>query len=116
MIAFSDHVFLATPVVLALLYFYYRKNWDAIKIMILMGIAIGLLDSFCTFVLKKTFKGCALCKALDWVNVVHRCGGMFGYVSNHAANSLLLLLFYSFLKDRIIAISFYCYIFNYLIF
>ena len=93
MIAFSDHVFLAVPVLLALLYFVYRKNWDAIKTMFLMGIAIGLLDSFCTFVLKENIQRLRPCKALDWVRVVHRCGGMFGYVSNHAANSFALATF-----------------------
>ena len=85
MITLSDHVFLASPIILALFYFALKKDWKSIKIMLLMGAAIGLLDSFCTFILKENIQRLRPCRALDDVRVVHRCGGLYGYVSNHAA-------------------------------
>lgn len=93
MINLSDHIFLTVPVVLALIYFSIKKDWKTLKIMILMGLAIGLLDSFCTFVLKENIQRLRPCKALDAVRIVHRCGGKYGYVSNHAANSFALATF-----------------------
>ncbi len=98
MITLSDHIFLAVPVILAVIYFSIKKDWKSIKIMVLMGLAIGLLDSFCTFILKENIQRLRPCKALNEVRVVHRCGGMYGYVSNHAANSFALATFLSLLS------------------
>ena len=69
--------------------------------MVFMAIGIGLLDSFCTFVLKENIQRLRPCKAHEWVNVVYKCGGLYGYVSNHAANGFAFAtLMTLFLKGR----------------
>lgn len=99
MILVSDHVFLATPVITLALYFAFTKNWKSIKLLIFMIIGVGLLDSICTFLIKVNFQRLRPCKAHEWVNVVYKCGGRFGYVSNHAANSFASMT-YIFLRIK----------------
>ena len=89
------------PLYLAIIYYLYRKNqWRFLWILLGVGLAIALADLTSVHLFKNVFQRLRPCHNPDikeMVNLVTgRCGGKFGFVSSHAANSFavatLLLL------------------------
>lgn len=71
--------------------------------LILLGIALCFLfsDRISVMCFKDTFQRLRPCHALDDVRMFHtHCGGLYGFVSSHAANVFSLALFLTLFRKR----------------
>jgi undecaprenyl-diphosphatase len=88
MLAISSRFVWAAVALGTILWGLVRRNGRLLSIVLAVGVAIGLADLITYQVLKPTFKRLRPCHYLTDVRVVQeRCGGDFGFPSNHAANS-----------------------------
>lgn len=91
------------PLYLAIIYFIFRKyRWKTLWILIAIGVVVTLADQFSVHFFKNVFERLRPCHNPDIKELVHlvngKCGGKFGFVSSHAANTFgvatfLLMLF-----------------------
>lgn len=66
-----------------------RRSRQLLALCLYVGLVIGASDFFTYQVLKPTFARARPCHQLDDVRLVQdRCGGDYGFPSNHAANSM----------------------------
>ena len=93
MMAFT-HKLTWIPLYLGLIGFLvYRYGKKAISIVVMLVLLIVAVDQFCTRVLKPGFERVRPCHASDLQPYIHTplgCGGQYGFVSNHAANTFAL--------------------------
>lgn len=83
-----------------LLYLGWTRRWQLVPIVISIALAVTLADQVSVHLFKEVFERLRPCKEpalLDLVHLVNgKCGGMYGFVSSHAANTfavaMLLLL------------------------
>ena len=80
-----------TPLYLLLLYLvlidYKKKSW---LVIITIGLSVLLADQISVQLFKNVFQRLRPCHELDLVGILHMvkgCGGKYGFVSSHAANS-----------------------------
>jgi undecaprenyl-diphosphatase len=90
--------------VLILGWIIYKFRWKSILIFITLALLITMSDQI-SVQIKLTVDRLRPCKEPEirtWVHIVNGyCGGMFGFVSSHAANSFAMAVFTSFLlKNR----------------
>ena len=85
--------------ILALIYFIYRKYKFGLKLLLILGVGVGLSDLLTVRLLKPWVARLRPCREYQDVVVVVKgwCGGDYGFPSSHAANaaaiaSLLWLL------------------------
>jgi len=79
-------------------YVVYRYRRQGILMLLVAGASIGLADFVASGIFKKTFARLRPCHdtTLDAViNVVHGCGGQFGFMSSHAATTFALAVFFN---------------------
>jgi len=73
----------------------YRYGKKAITLVLMFVLMIVAVDQFCTQVLKPSFERLRPCHASDLQPYIHTpngCGGQYGFVSNHAANTFALAM------------------------
>ena len=86
------------PLYLVLIYFII-KNYKKLSWIIFIGIALSILlaDQFSVKLFKEVFERYRPCHNFDIGSMVHivnqKCGGKFGFVSSHAANSFATAVF-----------------------
>lgn len=72
-------------------YLIYRYKWKVIVILLLVALLITLSDQGSVHLFKMVFKRLRPCHNSEISQLVHivrnHCGGMYGFVSSHAANS-----------------------------
>ena len=72
-------------------YLIYRYKWKVIVILLLVALLITLSDQGSVHLFKMVFKRLRPCHNPEISQLVHivrnHCGGMYGFVSSHAANS-----------------------------
>lgn len=82
---------------LILLYFIIRKyHWRSVLVLIFVALLIALSDQLSVHLFKNTFQRLRPCHSEELVLLVHTvsgCGGQYGFVSSHAANSFALAFF-----------------------
>ena len=89
------------PLYIYLLYIIYKTfKDDFLKILFSLGILIFLADFGSVHLFKEVFQRARPCHILDGIRVVDGCGGSFGFVSSHAANSFAIAFFISLLLKR----------------
>ena len=89
------------PLYIYLLYIIYKTfKDDFLKILISLGVLIFLADFGSVYLFKEVFQRARPCHILDGIRVVDGCGGSFGFVSSHAANSFAIAFFISLLLKR----------------
>ena len=91
------------PLYLVIIYFIFRKyRWKTLWILIAIAVVVTLADQFSVHFFKNVFERLRPCHNPDIKELVHvvngKCGGKFGFVSSHAANTFgvatfLLMLF-----------------------
>jgi len=85
------------PLYLFILYKLYSKfSGSFIKILLSLGLLIFLADFGSVHLFKEIFERERPCYALEGIRIVDGCGGPFGFISSHAANSFSLVFFYCF--------------------
>lgn len=85
---------------LLLLYLGWTRRWQLVPLIIFIALAVTLADQVSVHLFKEVFERLRPCKEPALQDLVHlvndRCGGMYGFVSSHAANTfafaMLLLL------------------------
>lgn len=97
MIFFSGK-FTQLPVYLILLYFLIRyEGWETIRILLFVAVLIALADQFSVKAFKDVFERLRPCNEPTLQPLIHlvggKCGGRFGFVSSHAANSFAMATF-----------------------
>jgi len=89
------------PLYIYLLYIIYKTfKDDFLKILFSLGVLIFLADFGSVHLFKEVFQRARPCHILDGIRVVDGCGGLFGFVSSHAANSFAIAFFISLLLKR----------------
>jgi len=96
MIFFSERFvwFPAYFVLLVVLAYFYRRR--ALLLLPLLGVSVGLADAISSRLFKPYFARLRPCHNPDLsatLNLVNGCGGQFGFLSSHAANSFALVVF-----------------------
>jgi len=82
------------PLYLFILYKLYSKfSGSFIKILLSLGLLIFLADFGSVHLFKEIFQRARPCYALEGIRIVDGCGGPFGFISSHAANSFSLVFF-----------------------
>jgi undecaprenyl-diphosphatase len=84
--------------ILYTLYKTYQKGF--LKILFSISILIFLADFGSVQLFKEIFQRARPCHLLEGIRVVDGCGGPFGFISSHAANSFAIAFFISFLLKR----------------
>ncbi len=85
---------------LLLIYLGWTRRWQLVPIILFIALAVTLADQTSVHLFKEVFERLRPCHELALKETVHlvngRCGGMYGFVSSHAANTfavaMLLLL------------------------
>lgn len=70
------------------------------KIIISIGFLIFLADFGSVKLFKEVFERARPCHILKGIRIVDGCGGLFGFISSHAANSFAIAFFVSLLLKR----------------
>ena len=82
------------PLYLFILYKLYSKfSGSFIKILFSLGLLIFLADFGSVNLFKGIFQRARPCYTLEGIRVVDGCGGPFGFISSHAANSFAIAFF-----------------------
>ncbi|MAU35963.1 MAG: hypothetical protein CMD14_01150 [Flavobacteriales bacterium] len=89
------------PLYIFILYTLYKNfQKDFIKILFSIAILIFFADFGSVKLFKEFFERARPCHLLDGIRVVDGCGGPFGFISSHAANSFSIAFFVSLLLTR----------------
>ena len=104
LMAYISGKFSWVPLYLFLLWLIIKQyKWKSLLVLAFIGLLILAADQLSVHAFKNTFQRLRPCHndALkDMIHLVQGCGGKFGFVSSHAANSFALLVFISLLLKR----------------
>ena len=82
------------PLYIYILYLIYKRfSAQFIKILLALGLLIFIADFGSVHLFKEVFERTRPCHFLDEIRIVDGCGGPFGFISSHAANSFALAFF-----------------------
>ncbi len=92
----------------------YRKKLKGLWILLFTLLLFAITDSSSVHLFKNIFQRLRPCHNPDIMNLVHlvngHCGGKFGFISSHAANTFGMGVFLSLvLKERWLSISLICW-------
>ena len=94
------------PLYAFLFYFLVKEYGKRSVLMILLVVVLIILSDQLSNILKDFFQRPRPCHNImlkDWVHLVQgKCGGKFGFVSSHAANSFALASYIIFIRGKII--------------
>jgi len=100
-----------------LILYYLIKTFKtrSIYFITVLVILITLSDQLAVILFKNTIKRLRPCHDPSIMSIVHivnnHCGGMYGFISNHAANSFSLAMYSSFLfNQKIFKILIFCWV------
>jgi undecaprenyl-diphosphatase len=81
-----------------------KKRVWSIAVLAVLGISFALADQLSVHLFKNVFERLRPCHVEELKTVIHsleECGGQYGFISNHAANSFCFAMFTSlFFKNR----------------
>ncbi|NJM14748.1 MAG: phosphatase PAP2 family protein [Bacteroidales bacterium] len=92
----------------------FRFRWKSIAIVISIALAITLADQVSVKLFKNVFERLRPCHNESIMHLVHtvnnKCGGQFGFVSSHAANTFALAsILYQIIKKQWFTIMIFCW-------
>lgn len=80
-------------------YIIYKFRWKAIITLVFIALVVTLADQISVHGFKMVFQRLRPCHNPELQNIVHivnnKCGGQFGFVSSHAANTFGIAIFLS---------------------
>ena len=89
------------PLYILILYTLYKKfSNEILRILFALGLLIFLADFGSVQLFKDVFQRSRPCYSLEGIRVIDGCGGLFGFISSHAANSFAIAFFVSLLLRR----------------
>ncbi len=86
-VSFSNSSVFLWPLVVVIFILLWKGGTRAILAVILVIICIAVIDPSTHYILKKLFGRLRPCHTLDDLRMIIGCGGLYGFPSNHAANS-----------------------------
>jgi len=97
-VSFSNSSVFLWPLVVIISILLWKGGKKATMAVILVIICIAVVDPSTHYILKKLFSRLRPCHTFDDLRMIVSCGGLYGFPSNHAANSFaaatVLSLFY----------------------
>ena len=82
---------------LILVYIGWKRKWQLIPVIVFIALAITLADQISVHLFKEVFERLRPCQEPALQGMVHlvngRCGGLYGFVSSHAANTFAVAMF-----------------------
>lgn len=95
---FASKEFVWIPLYVALcIYIFIKHKIKGILIVALIILAVVSADIFASWLMKPYFQRLRPCHNLEIQSLIHlpsgRCGGQFGFISSHAANTFCLAMF-----------------------
>lgn len=102
---FMSNKFSAIPLYLLLLYFTCKQfGWKRTLVAVLFVVLLITLSDQTSNIFKNGFKRLRPCHNENFVGLIrlvgNRCGGLYGYFSAHAANSMAIAVFFGLLLRR----------------
>jgi undecaprenyl-diphosphatase len=82
--------------VLVIAFIIWKKRVWSIAVLAVLGVSFALADQLSVLLFKNVFERLRPCHTEELKTVIHSlegCGGMYGFVSNHAANSFCFAMF-----------------------
>ena len=81
------------------IYIIYKFRWKAAISLVFIAIAVTLADQISVHGFKEVFQRLRPCHTTELTDIVHlvknKCGGKYGFVSSHAANTFAVAIFLS---------------------
>lgn len=68
----------------------YTKNKKALRIFLVVLVAVGLADLIAAYLLKPLIDRLRPCWVYEWIRSADGCGGKFSFPSNHATNAMTI--------------------------
>ena len=93
------------PIYLALLSFLtWKRKWQMIPLVVFIALSVTVTDQTSVHLFKEVFERLRPCHETELQGLVHivnnKCGGQFGFVSSHAANSFGIAMLLSMVIRR----------------
>jgi undecaprenyl-diphosphatase len=96
MIAVSNRFFWVPAYISLIAYLIYNYRRRGILMVLMIALAVGLADSISSSLFKPYFGRLRPChdpELAQFINIVDGCGGKFGFMSSHAANTFGMAVF-----------------------
>ncbi len=95
--AFSSSGFWIPMYLLIVAYIIYKYKWKAVITLLFIALVVTLADQISVKAFKNVFERLRPCHNPELENLVHlvknKCGGKYGFVSSHAANTFAVAFF-----------------------
>jgi undecaprenyl-diphosphatase len=94
------------PLYVLVIAFMFRKKpvWTSVAALAVLGVSFALSDYLSVHLFKNVFERLRPCHVEELKNLIHsleECGGKYGFISSHAANSFCFAMFTSmFFKNK----------------
>lgn len=105
-VTISGSVFVFTLIAILILIVAIKGGAKGRLVAILAIVCFAITDPSAHYILKKLFCRLRPCHSFDDLRLIIGCGGLYGFPSNHAANSFALAFVFSFFYRRLTAILF----------
>ena len=105
-VTISESVFMFSLIAILILIVAIKDGAKGRLVAILAIVCFAITDPSAHYILKKLFCRLRPCYSLDDLRLIIGCGGLYGFPSNHAANSFALAFIFSFFYRRLTAIFF----------
>ncbi len=96
---FSGTKFWLPMYLLIIIYIIYKQQWRAIITIAFIALVVTLADQISVHAFKEVFQRLRPCHNSELHDIVHlvnnKCGGKYGFVSSHAANTFAVAFFLS---------------------
>lgn len=103
MVAFSDRKFWLPFYALLVVYFVYRYRKQSILMFLVVALSLVAADGISARFIKPYFarlRPCHDATLSETINIVAGCGGRFGFLSSHAANTFAIAALFAFMLPR----------------
>ena len=91
-VIFSNNITFLLLVAVFVILFLFKSGVKAKLAIIISLVCIAIVDPSCYYILKNLFSRLRPCHTLDDLRMIVGCGGLYGFPSNHAANSFAIAM------------------------
>ncbi len=94
---FSGKFFWLPMYLIMIAYIIFKQRWKAIITLLFIALVVTLADQISVHAFKEVFQRLRPCHNPELQDIVHlvnnKCGGLYGFVSSHAANTFAVAFF-----------------------
>ena len=97
----SSEVLLGAIILSVIFFSFIKRRWDIVYFFIVTLLVFGMVDAVSTFAIKPSVGRLRPCKEMqDTVRAIAGCRSLYGFPSNHAANSMVFATLVTLLWHR----------------